>query len=327
MDRPPSDPQDLIFCIPIFNDWESAALLLARIGEVTRDQGWKASVVFVDDGSTEPWTNLSLEARGNLCEVEILSLRRNLGHQRAIAVGLTFIAEKRPCRAVVVMDGDGEDAPEDVSALWRRFQEGGQQRIVFAQRARRSEGLTFKIGYLLFKAVHWTFTGRRVEVGNFSIIPREQLERLIGVSELWNHYAASVFKARLKTDQVPLARGQRLRSGSKMNFVSLVMHGLSAISVFAEEFGVRLILATFALMGLTAVGLGTVIFTGILSNLHIPDWAVSTVGFLILALLNALMLSALFSFGLLQSRNGNAFLPLRDYQNFVLRVTSLDSPK
>ena len=36
-----------------------------------------------------------------------------------------------------------------------------------------------------------------MRVGNFSVIPRDLLSRLVVVSELWNHYAAAVFKSRL----------------------------------------------------------------------------------------------------------------------------------
>ena len=49
-------------------------------------------------------------------------------------------------------------------------------------------------------------TGRKVEVGNFSVLPWTLLERLVGVSEIWNHYAAAVYKARFPLVQVPVPR-------------------------------------------------------------------------------------------------------------------------
>lgn len=320
MNSVPPPSTDLIFCIPILNDWESASLLLDRINTVSTQQRWQVSVMFVDDGSTESEEVLRSVKMDGLQKVEILRLRRNLGHQRAIAIGLTFIAVERPCRRVVVMDGDGEDAPEDVIRLWEKCDACPSPKIVFAQRARRTEGPLFRTCYFCFKTLHRVLTGRSVEVGNFSIIPQEFLDRLVGVSDLWNHYAASVFKARLPTSQIPIARAHRLRSSSKMNFVSLVTHGLSAISVFGEEVGVRLIIATGLLIGATIGGLGAVLFTRFFTELAIPGWTTTAAGFLLLALLNALMMSGLFSFTLLQARNATLFLPLRDFRHYVLRV-------
>ena len=124
----------IMICIPIFNDWQSAGLLLEHIDRVVEQQQWTASVLFVDDGSCDsPGDALSCQLRG-LEEVEILRLRRNVGHQRAIALGLTYIYSERCCDAVIVMDGDGEDSPDALPGLLKRFETHNGRRIVFAQR-------------------------------------------------------------------------------------------------------------------------------------------------------------------------------------------------
>ena len=51
----------------------------------------------------------------------VLHLRSNQGHQRAIALGLYHLHEFTDAEAVVVMDGDGEDRPEDLPELLRAF--------------------------------------------------------------------------------------------------------------------------------------------------------------------------------------------------------------
>ena len=64
----------------------------------------------------------------------MLQLRRNLGHQRAIAVGLAYAEEHDPCDVVVIMDGDGEDDPKDVPRLLACCRQAGGREIVFAER-------------------------------------------------------------------------------------------------------------------------------------------------------------------------------------------------
>jgi hypothetical protein len=43
--------------------------------------------------------------------------RRNLGHQRAIAIGLGYLKATVPGKFLIVMDSDGQDRPEDVRRL------------------------------------------------------------------------------------------------------------------------------------------------------------------------------------------------------------------
>ncbi len=105
------------------------------------------------------------------------------------------------------MDGDGEDDPKDVKTLIDRCCKREFRKIIFAKRSKRRDGKIFKLGYISYKIVHYLLTGVKVEVGNFSIIPYQLLNRLMGVSEIWNHYAAAVFHARLPLEMIPIPRG------------------------------------------------------------------------------------------------------------------------
>src|SRR5215469_1195699 len=68
--------------------------------------------------------------------------------------------------------------------------------------------------------------------GTSSVILYSALSSLVVTSESWNHYAAAVFNARLPHSSVPISRGARLYGKSHMTFISLVVHGLSAIAVY-----------------------------------------------------------------------------------------------
>ncbi len=255
----PSGDADVVILIPLYNDWASLRLLLVDLDGVLAHASLRARVLVVDDGSTAGPEGGGWGPYTTLGPIEVVHLRRNLGHQRAIAVGLPYIADHIPCRAVVLMDSDGEDAPSDVPRLLARFEEEGGRKIVFAERARRSESPTFIVFYILYKWAHVALTGIGVRVGNFSVIPRRRLESLAVVSELWSHYAAAVFKSRQPFCSVPTHRATRLAGKPQMNFVRLVVHGLSAISVFSDIIGVRLLVATMVLTLLCLGGIGATI--------------------------------------------------------------------
>jgi len=119
-----------VILIPVFDDWEVAQMLLNELDRALLEPVIFPEVMFVDDGSSLPMPREF--ANGpfrQLRRVNVLRLRRNLGHQRAIAVGLVFIYQNLPCASVVVMDGDGEDQPRDIALLAEKFNQAGATRF------------------------------------------------------------------------------------------------------------------------------------------------------------------------------------------------------
>ncbi len=160
-------------------------------------------------------------------------------------------------------------------------------------------------------------TGVAVRVGNFSVIPAGLLSRLVAVSALWNHYAAAVYVSRLPFSTIPTRRAMRLAAGSRMNFVSLVTHGLSAIAVFGERVGVRLLVIIGIMMGMCVIGLIVIVLLRLTTSLAIPGWATYTSGILVLILFQLLVLLLTFVFMILQGRDQMRLLPFRDCLQFI----------
>jgi glycosyltransferase involved in cell wall biosynthesis len=316
----------IVVLIPVFNDWPAVARLLVELDRVLADAGRDARVLLVDDGSSDPLTpGLAPPAPSRIRQIDILHLRRNVGHQRAIAIGLSYVEARMPCDALVVMDGDGEDRPEEVPRLLDELERHGGRRIIFAERLRRSEGLLFVTMYALYRWLHVVLTGERVRFGNFSAVPGAIVSRLVAMSDLWNHYAAAVIKSRIPYATILTTRGLRYSGATKMNYVALVTHGLSAMSVFGDWIGVRLLAAT---LGTTAV-VSAVILASLAigwSTVAWPPWTVYVAGFLVLLLSQTFVVSLAFVFIILSGRDSSAFIPLRDYIFFVAGVETISPP-
>jgi polyisoprenyl-phosphate glycosyltransferase len=318
MDHDPNNR--LVILIPVFNDWQAVALLLPALDHALADCPMHVEVLLVDDASTQVLDPLLVAQNfEKLDAVQILHLRRNLGHQRAIAVGLVHIHRYLPCAAVVIMDGDGEDRPRDVRHLIEEFRRSGHKSIIFAERAKRLEKIAFRFGYRLYRGTHWLLTGVRVRVGNFSIAPWEAVERLVVVSELWNHYAAAVFRARIPYRTIPMDRGPRIYGESKMNFVALLVHGMSAISVFGDVVSARLLALVTA--SLLALGCAGAAWAGLRMTGHAtaPGWAGYAAAVILILAVQALLGSFLLVFVIISARANMTFIPLRDAHHFVYR--------
>jgi hypothetical protein len=317
-------PLKLVILIPVYNDWPSANLLLRQIDSLCAGNKLNPAVLLVNDGSTIPipgdfmaWTPAALR------RVDALDLYRNLGHQRAICVAMVHLCHDSPDVAVLVMDADGEDRPDQIPLLINTYFDHGESSAIFAARKRRAEGIVFKVFYQLYRLLHVALVGTDIRIGNFSLLPAALVERLVRSSDLWNHYAACVVKSKLPLATVPIDRGKRLLGRSHMNFNSLVLHGLSAMSVYSDVIGVRVLVMTavFVLLGIMA--LASIVLLRAMTPWAIPGWATTVFGIVLILMFHVAIVSLLFTFGVLASRGGQSFIPVRDCPHFVLGVHRL----
>ncbi|HEY7334899.1 MAG TPA: glycosyltransferase [Bryobacteraceae bacterium] len=316
--------REIAIVLPVYDDWVAVQRLLPAIDQALASIPCRARVLMVDDASNDRPEKAWPHAFLSISDVWILHLRRNLGHQRAIAMGLVYIYQNwQGIDALLVMDADGEDRPEDIPVLLACFAEEGGENVVFAARSKRLESRAFRFFYHGYRVLHRALTGVAVRVGNFSVVPPRALGTLMVVSELWNHYAAAIFRARIPHASIPLPRGSRLAGRSKMNFVALLVHGLSAISVFSDVVGARL-LALAAVAIVAAVGLGGMVAgVRLFTSLAIPGWATYATGILLIVLAQALTVSLALVFIIVSGRAVPSFLPIRDAAFFIDRVEQI----
>lgn len=303
--------------IPLFNDWQAVNLLLDRIRVVVGAPiVQRMAFLVVDDCSVTDYEELPAGIGQSL---SILRLYRNVGHQKAIALGLSYLADQNEPYATIVMDADGEDRPEDIEKLIQKsLDEPG--RIVFAHRAKRHETLFFRAFYQIYKWLFLLLTGKTITFGNFSLVPAGQLRKLTHVSSIWNNYPGGVIRSRLPYTAVPLERGRRLAGESKMNFVSLVLHGLSAVSVLIDTTAVRLVLFSAVMIAASIIGIGVVIYMKLFTNTAVPGWASYLVASFLIVILQAFLISLLLVFVVLAYRTQVQFIPAQQYKDFVERV-------
>ena len=308
--------KEITIITPVYNDWSAFTRLVAEINAVAVENDFKAKIIAVDDGSVSGlWSVPKLK----VAEVEIMHLSRNLGHQRAIAVGLSALNKRGVSTPIIVMDCDGEDRPADIPHLLAEH-EAHPDEIIFAQRARRSEGFFFKVFYKIFKLIFLGLTGSKISFGNFSLIPPEKLEQIVYFQEIWNHFAAGIMHSNLKRRTISTNRGKRYAGKSHMNLVALVLHGLSAISVYIEIVYVRLIFLSFSLICLDSIGFLILLYIKYFTALAIPGWGTSVAVGLVLVMLQAILFLTVLSFAILSYRSMKMFIPAIDFEDYLRKT-------
>ncbi len=216
--------------IPIYNDWRSLFELLKNIDQQINPNNAEVSVLVVNDGSNEERENESLEFK-NLKSIKIINMKKNKGHARCNAAGLKYIFEKEDFDYVIPMDGDGEDRPEEINLLIEKSKDYPAN-VVTANRIKRSEGLFFKLCYEIHKLMTLIFTGQNIKFGNFTLLPKSIVEKMINEKATWNSFSGSLCKVSKNRKSISSIRGSRYFGPSKMSFSNLIQHSLSIISVF-----------------------------------------------------------------------------------------------
>lgn len=307
----------LAIIIPVFNDWAAVSRLTDALELNDAFVDVELCLFVVDDGSSEP-AIINFSAKlDRVREIEIIRLSCNLGHQRAITVGLIEACKSKNFDACVIMDSDGEDRPADIPRLLAEA-EKMPGHIVCAKRSRRPGRLAFRLWYEFYRVIFRIFTGSSIDFGNFCLIPGDKLEAMVGNPGIWNNIASALTRSHVPLTRLPCDRGTCYAGKSKMNFVSLVMFGLSAISVYSDIVMVRILLFTLVLISATLCAVIGVIAITLGSDFAIPGWATLVAGLLTVILFQALIISTISVLNILSIRSMNVFIPRRDAQNFIL---------
>ena len=138
-----------IILMSVYNDWKSASKLLKEIDLQIVNWESEVSILIIDDASTEMKSNIDSNFK-KIKSVKVLNMKKNQGHARCFATGLKFINERENFDYVIPMDADGEDRPEELNLLFNKSKEF-PDKVITADRVKRSEGLLFKFCYEVHK--------------------------------------------------------------------------------------------------------------------------------------------------------------------------------
>ena len=75
----------------------------------------------------------------NFKSIKILSMDENRGHARCNAFGIRYVCKNENFDYLILMDGDGEDRPEEIKSFINKIKKEPDKSVV-AKRVKRSEG-------------------------------------------------------------------------------------------------------------------------------------------------------------------------------------------
>ncbi|WP_167617173.1 glycosyltransferase family 2 protein [Maribellus sediminis] len=217
--------------IPLFNEGSLVARLIDEVISNVRTTGMPFEIVCVDDGSTDNTLQNLLKAREDRKNVGVISLSRNFGLQAAITAGLDFATGDY----VVIMDGDFQDPPELIPALFNKIIET-QADVVSAVRSKRGEKFSKRFYIRVFHKVFKNVSeGDQVEqAGNFSILSRKAVNAILKFTESSRYFPGIRNFIGFKHEFVEYERPERTEGSAKMSQKKLFALAADAVYSFSK---------------------------------------------------------------------------------------------
>ena len=194
--------------VPIFNEEAILPELGERLSRCLWELGLPYEIIFVDDGSTDRSGEV-LERLAADERIRLVQLSRNFGLAVAVTAGLDHATGE----LVAVMDGDLQDAPEELPKLVAKVREGYE--VVYAIRTRRKESVVKRAVVFAFYRLlsRMTSTPLPVDSGLFSVMTRPVVDVLKRLPERSRYLSGLRAWVGFRQCGIPIERAAR-RAGA-----------------------------------------------------------------------------------------------------------------
>lgn len=219
---------DFSVVIPVYNEEENIPELYRRLTAVMERLG-SYEIIMVDDGSKDKSWELIKELHNKDGRVKGISFSRNFGHHLALTAGVDYARGE----AVILMDGDLQDPPEEILKLYDKFKEGYD--LLYGIRKERRDPVLKKISSSLFWWILNKFTDVRMPAGQtmLRILSRRLVDVLKNMREFSRFIHGMMAWTGFKVETVEIEHAPRLRGKSKYNLIKLFKLAFHAITSFS----------------------------------------------------------------------------------------------
>lgn len=248
--NPTTDPRpDISVVLPVYNEEAIVNELVDRLVSTLEAMGVSFELCFIDDGSGDRTVERVLARRACDPRVQLVRFSRNFGHHCALSAGIDHARGN----AVIMMDSDLQDRPEEIPKLWEKYREGYD--VVFAELNQRQESrLKAWLGIGFWRVFGW-FTGIKLKnPGVFRIVNRKVILALRRLPER-NRFLAGLFSwVGFEQATVVIERAPRAAGTTHYSLGTQIRLSIHAITSFSRA-PLRLATYTSGLLSLGALGL------------------------------------------------------------------------
>jgi len=230
----------LSVAIPVYNEEEILPELLRRLRAVlSQVPGGPHEIVIVDDGSTDRTPDILRHEAAHDPTITGVVFSRNFGHQAALTAALDHVTGD----ATIVMDGDLQDAPENIPAFLEKYHDGYD--VVYARRLRRKEAWWMRLSYYSFYRLITLLSDTKLplDAGDFGLMSRRVVNEIRSMPEHHRYLRGLRSWVGFRQTNVPVERAGRYAGEPKysgLKLVKLAMDGIFSFSIVPLRFATLL---------------------------------------------------------------------------------------
>jgi len=229
----PMDREHLTVVIAAFNEAESLPILQPRIGavlDVLASEGIDGQVLYVDDGSRDATWSVMQKLASADRRIALLRLSRNFGKELALTAGLDRVESG----AALILDADGQDAPELIPLFVAKWREGYDD-VHGTRMEREGEGwLKRATAHAFYRVIgKLSRTPIPADTGDFRLLSPRALHALQQLRERHRFMKGLFGWVGYNRIAIPYHRDPRAAGHSKFNFWRLWNLALEGITSFS----------------------------------------------------------------------------------------------
>lgn len=221
--------------VPVYNEENLIAETFNRILNFN-SLDYKKEIIFVNDGSRDKTIleliKLKNSTEINNCDIKIIDLSRNFGHQLAITAGLDFATGD----AIVFIDGDLQDPPEFITEFLHKWEEGYD--VVYGIREKRKGETFFKLitAKLFYRTLSLlTETNIPNDVGDFRLIDKKVGNALKEIKENNRFIRGLVSWVGFNSIGLKYIRDKRYAGSTKFSLFKMLRFSIDGIISFSTR--------------------------------------------------------------------------------------------
>lgn len=236
---------ELTVAVPIYNEEETLPELYRRITEVMENLCLKYGfpqdsyeILMIDDGSADRSWKIISELHSKDKRIKGISFSRNFGQHIALTAGL----DAAKGNAVILMDGDLQDPPEEIPRLYEKLKQGYD--LVYGIREQRKDPFLKRISSYLFWWILIKFSGVPIPPGQtmLRILSRRLVNAIKEMREHARFIHGMMAWAGFNVSTLEVAHSKRIKGVSKYSLPKLFKLAFHAITSFST---IPLRLATY----------------------------------------------------------------------------------
>jgi len=237
--------------VPVRNEAENIPPLVERLTRVLEDISAEHEIIFVTDLNRDNTLEVLRSMHRSNPRIKTLKLSNAFGHHVAVLAGLAVSAGK----AVIVMDGDLQDYPEDIPLLYSKLRDGHE--VVYGIKQRKNESAWRNLFSRTFLRLMKGLSDYDVDFNTsmFRIMSRRAVDELCKFREREPSLTGLVSIIGLPTTKVLVTSGRRQAGRTNYSFWRQVKFAINFLLSFSTK-PLRLI----SMLGLAVSTLALVYF-------------------------------------------------------------------